>query len=108
MDDVRTVPKTEPRRIHPRNRQSIDNSPGVRRGQQSLDQKVEAIIRFAVRKKLESSGNCSVRAVYEEIRGDCKAISKAAPAPSTILDRIKALKADRCPPNLWARRPLTR
>jgi putative transposase len=67
---------------------------GVRLGQRSLDPSVEAIIRFAVTRKLEGSGNCSVRSVYERIRGDCDAIGKPVPARKTILERIKDLKAD--------------
>jgi putative transposase len=66
---------------------------GVRPGQRSLDSAVEAIIRFAAIRKLES-GNCTVRSVYEAIRGDCKAVGKDVPARTTILDRIKSLKAD--------------
>ncbi len=67
---------------------------GVRSGQRTLDPAVDAIIRFAVEAKLKSSGNCSVRAVYEAIRGDCEAIGKPVPARATVLGRIKALKAD--------------
>jgi putative transposase len=70
----------------------MDLSPGLRRGQRSLDREVEAIVRFAVVKKLEASGNCSVRSVYEAIRGDCQAIGRAVPAESTVLARIKSLK----------------
>lgn len=66
---------------------------GAPKGQRRLDPAVEAIIRAAVVRKLKS-GNCSVRSVYELICGDCKAIGKPAPARATILDRIKALKAD--------------
>ena len=66
---------------------------GVRPGQRSLDSAVEAIIRFAVTRKLES-GNCTVRSVYEAIRGDCEAVGKDVPARTTVLDRIKSLKAD--------------
>jgi putative transposase len=71
----------------------VAERPGKRPGQRSLDAAVEAIIRSAVTPKLRC-GNCSVRAVYETIRGDCQAIGKAIPARGTILDRIKALKAD--------------
>ena len=67
---------------------------GVQCGQRTLDPAVDAIIRFAVEAKLKSSGNCSVRAVYEAIRGDCEAIGKPVPARATVLGRIKALKAD--------------
>lgn len=67
---------------------------GVRRGQLALDPAVEAIIQYAVAPKLRESGNCSVRSVYELIRGDCKAIGKAAPAKSTVLARIKSLNRD--------------
>ena len=67
---------------------------GVQSGQRTLDPALDAIIRFAVEAKLKSSGNCSVRAVYEAIRGDCAAIGKAVPARATVLGRIKALKAD--------------
>lgn len=67
---------------------------GVRPGQRTLDPAVEAVIRFAVVRKLRTSGNCSVRSVYELIRGDCEAIGKAVPAKATILARIKGLKAD--------------
>ncbi|EQD80716.1 transposase, partial [mine drainage metagenome] len=63
-------------------------------GQRTLDPAVDAIIRFAVEGKLKSSGNCSVRSVYEAIRGDCEAIGKSVPARETVLSRIKALKAD--------------
>lgn len=66
---------------------------GVRLGQRSLNSAVEAIIRFAVVRKLES-GNCTVRSVYEAIRSDCEAVGKEVPARATILDRIKSLKAD--------------
>lgn len=72
----------------------LPRRPGKRRGQHCLDPGVEAIIRFAVTRKLKQSGNCSVRAVFELIRGDCEAIGKAVPAKATILDRIKALKSD--------------
>jgi putative transposase len=72
----------------------IDQAPGLRKGQQSLAREVEAIIQFAVTRKLASSGNCTVRSVYEAIRGDCQAIGQAAPAPSTVLARIKNLKAN--------------
>jgi putative transposase len=72
----------------------IDRAPGLRQGQRSLAREVEAIIQFAVTRKLASSGNCTVRSVYEAIRGDCQAIGQAAPAPSTILARIKSLKAN--------------
>ena len=71
----------------------LPSPPGVRPGQRSLDSTVEAIIRFAVTRKL-GSGNCTVRSVYEAIRGDCKAVGKPVPARTTILDRIKSLKAD--------------
>ncbi|MHB1542626.1 MAG: transposase, partial [Steroidobacteraceae bacterium] len=67
---------------------------GVQSGQRTLDPAVDAIIRFAVEGKLKSSGNCSVRSVYEAIRGDCEAIGKSVPARETVLSRIKALKAD--------------
>lgn len=69
----------------------LPRPPGVRRGQLALDPAVEAIIRYAVAPKLRESGNCSVRSVYELIRGDCQAIGKAAPAKSTVLARIKSL-----------------
>ncbi len=72
----------------------IDRAPGLRQGQRSLAREVEAIIQFAVTGKLASSGNCTVRSVYEAIRGDCQTIRQAAPAPSTILARIKSLKAN--------------
>jgi putative transposase len=72
----------------------IDRAPGLRHGQRSLAREVEAIIQFAVTRKLASSGNCTVRSVYEAIRGDCQAIGQAAPAPSTVLARIKSLKAN--------------
>ena len=72
----------------------MDALPGLRQGQRSLDREVEAIIRFAVIRKLQSSGNCSVRGVYEAIRGDCEAIGRAPPARSTVLARIKELEAD--------------
>ena len=72
----------------------MDLPPGLRQGQTSLAREVEAIIHFAVTRKLETSGNCSVRSVYEAIRGDCQAIGQAAPAPSTVLARIKSLKAN--------------
>ena len=72
----------------------MDLRPGLREGQRSLDREVEAIIRFAVTRKLEASGNCSVRSVYEAICGDCKAIGRTAPAKSTVLERIKNLKAN--------------
>jgi hypothetical protein len=72
----------------------IDRAPGLRQGQRSLAREVEAIIQFAVTGKLASSGNCTVRSVYEAIRGDCQAIGQGAPAPSTILARIKSLKAN--------------
>jgi hypothetical protein len=49
----------------------IDVAPGLRQGQRSLDREVEAIIQFAITRKLGSSGNCTVRSVYEVIRGDC-------------------------------------
>ncbi len=68
--------------------------PGVRRGQRYLDPAVEAIIRDAAVRKLRPSGNCSVRSVYELIRGDCEAVGKTVPAKATVLDRIKRLKAD--------------
>jgi putative transposase len=67
---------------------------GVRRGQRYLDPVVEAIIRDTAVRKLRESGNCSVRSVYELIRGDCEAVGKATPAKATVLDRIKRLKAD--------------
>ena len=67
---------------------------GVQPGQRTLDPAVDAIICFAVEGKLKRSGNCSVRSVYEAIRGDCEAIGKPVPARETILRRIKALKAD--------------
>ena len=67
---------------------------GVQSGQRTLDPAVDAIIRFAVEGKLKSTGNCSVRSVYEPIRGDCEAIGKPVPARETVLSRIKALKAD--------------
>ena len=67
---------------------------GVQSGQRTLDPAVDAIIRFAVAGKLKSTGNCSVRSVYEPIRGDCEAIGKPVPARGTVLGRIKALKAD--------------
>ena len=66
---------------------------GTRPGKRSLDSSVEAIIHFAVTRKL-SSGNCSVRSVYEAIRCDCQAIGQDPPARETILSRIKSLKAD--------------
>ena len=72
----------------------IDRAPGQRQGQRSLAREVEAIIQFAVTRKLASSGNCTVRSVYESIRGDCRAIGQAAPAPSTVLARIKSLKSN--------------
>ena len=58
-----------------------------------MDSSVEAIIHFAVTRKLRS-GNCSVRSDYETIRSDCQAIGQDPPARATILDRIKSLKAD--------------
>ena len=67
---------------------------GVQSGQRTLDPAVDAIIRFAVAGKLRSTGNCSVRSVYEAIRGDCEAIGKPVPARATVLSRVKALKAD--------------
>lgn len=67
---------------------------GIRRGQSSLDPAVEAIIEFAVRRKLRDAGNCTVRSVKEAIRADCEAIDKTPPAASTVLGRIKKLKAD--------------
>jgi len=67
---------------------------GVRRGQSFLDPAVEAIIEFAVQQKLRLAGNCTVRSVKEAIRADCEAIGKTPPAASTVLDRIKKLKAD--------------
>jgi putative transposase len=67
---------------------------GVQSGQRTLDPAVDAIIRFAVEGKLRSTGNCSVRSVYEAIRGDCEAIGKRLPARATVLSRVKALKAD--------------
>ena len=67
---------------------------GVQPGQRTLDPAVDAIIRFAVEERLMRSGNCSVRSVYEAIRGDCAAMGKAVPARETILGRIKGLKAD--------------
>jgi putative transposase len=72
----------------------MDGAPGLRQGQRSLAREVEAIIQFAVTRRLASSGNCTVRSVYEAIRGDCQAIGQAAPAPSTVLSRIKSLKAN--------------
>jgi putative transposase len=76
----------------------LDKPRGPKPGHNSLDQTVEAIIRHAVRLKLKTSGNCSVRAVRATIRADCRNIGIGAPADSTILDRIKALKAN--PDNL--------
>lgn len=67
---------------------------GVQPGHRRLDPAVDAIIRFAVEGRLKRSGNCSVRSVYEAIRGDCEAIGKVAPARETILERIKRMKAD--------------
>ena len=72
----------------------MDSAPGLRQGQRSLDHEVEAIIQFAVTRKLETTGNCTVRSVYETIRGDCQAIGRAAPVPSTVLARIKTLKSN--------------
>lgn len=72
----------------------MDSAPGLRQGQRSLDREVEAIIQFAVTRKLETTGNCTVRSVYEVIRGDCQAIGQSAPAQSTVLARIKSLKAN--------------
>lgn len=72
----------------------LDAPRGLRQGQRSLDREVEAIIRFTIVGKLKSTGNCTVRAVYEAIRGDCQALGRSAPARSTLLERIKSLKAD--------------
>ena len=65
----------------------------MRPGKRSLRPEVDAIIHHAVVTKLGTAGNCSVRAVYEVVRTDCDAIGRSAPSRSTILDRIKALKA---------------
>jgi putative transposase len=83
----------------------LDAPPGVRQGRHSLDPEVDAIIHFAVSQKLCLSGNCSVRAVYNTIESDCTAIGRAVPARSTVLDRIKALKADpdKLPANIAGR-----
>jgi Helix-turn-helix domain len=72
----------------------IDRPPGPQQGQRTLPREVEAIIRSAVTEKLQSSGNCSVRSVYSAISGDCEAIGQPTPADSTVLARIKDLKAD--------------
>lgn len=72
----------------------IDRTPGLRQGQRALAREVEAIIQFAVTRKLETSGNCTVRSVYESIRGDCQAIGHPAPAASTVLTRIKSQKSN--------------